>query len=213
MVISNLSGNTKRMFTGIIETLGVVEKSKKEGKNIRFYIESSLTPQLKIDQSLAHDGVCLTVVEKGDGWYAVDAIDETLQKSNLNTWQRGKLVNLERAMKMGDRLDGHMVQGHVDVVATCLDRSDQNGSWLFKFQLFQPANGLLVKKGSICVNGISLTLVEVSDTIFSVAIIPYTYQHTNLKDVVPGHLVNIEFDIIGKYVQSMLKAHLTPLNI
>lgn len=196
------------MFTGIIESTGIIDKVEKVGKNKRFYIASELAASLKIDQSLAHDGVCLTVVEKGQGWYAVDAIDETLQKTNLSTWQRNKIVNLERAMKLGARLDGHMVQGHVDEVATCIDKIDQQGSWLFTFKLIQPAQGLMVNKGSICINGISLTLVQTEDTSFSVAIIPYTYENTNIKEVQPGDTVNIEFDILGKYIQKMTEVHL-----
>jgi len=199
------------MFTGIIECFGEVRHIEKVGGNIRFTISSLISKELKIDQSLAHDGVCLTVVELGEDWHSVDAIEETLRKSNLGTWKIGHLVNLERAMVAGARLDGHMVQGHVDTTAECIGREDMDQSWLYTFKLNKASNGLLVDKGSVTVNGISLTLVNPDDQSFSVAIIPYTFEHTNLKHVHVGDTVNIEFDILGKYIQRGLAVHLAAL--
>ena len=199
------------MFTGIIESFGEVKKIEEVGSNIRFRISSPISKELKVDQSLAHDGVCLTVVKLGETWYEVDAIKETLQKSNLNSWKIGHLVNLERAMLAGARLDGHMVQGHVDSTAECISRKDMNQSWMYTFRLPSASGGLLVNKGSITINGISLTLVDPDDTTFSVAIIPYTFEHTNLKHVDIGDIVNIEFDILGKYIQKGIAIHLATL--
>lgn len=199
------------MFTGIIESFGEVKQIEEDGNNIRFRISSPISKELKVDQSLAHDGVCLTVVKLGDGWHEVDAIDETLKKSNLSSWKIGHLVNLERAMLAGARLDGHMVQGHVDSTAKCISRIDMDQSWVYTFRLPVTSGGLLVNKGSITINGISLTLVDPDDITFSVAIIPYTFEHTNLKQVNVGDTVNIEFDILGKYIQKGIAVHLASL--
>jgi len=196
------------MFTGIIEAFGTVKGKQPIGSGLRLKIESSLTKELKIDQSVSHDGVCLTVVNIDGNLYEVDAIQETLDKTNLGVWNIGKKVNLERAMLSGARLDGHMVQGHVDMTATCLHRKDMDNSWIYTFQIKQESPGLMVDKGSICVNGISLTLVDPINDQFSVAIIPYTFEHTNLQDVNTGDIVNIEFDILGKYIQKGIQPYL-----
>jgi riboflavin synthase len=188
------------MFTGIIETLGVVRQIRNNSSNIDFNIESTLTPELKIDQSVSHNGVCLTVVAIEDNIYTVTAISETLQKTNLGEWRPGDLVNLERAMKFGDRLDGHIVQGHVDQVAVCTSVNEEAGSWRYTFQYDDKSENVTIEKGSITVNGVSLTVVDSKANEFSVAIIPYTYQHTNFQDLKPGSKVNLEFDVIGKYV-------------
>ena len=185
------------MFTGIIETVGEVEQIKKEGNNIIFTIKSKISSKLKIDQSLSHDGVCLTVVEKTESTHSVVAIKETSLKSNVKEWKVGTLINLERAMKLGDRLDGHIVQGHVDQTAKCTDISEENGSW---------SENITVGKGSISVNGVSLTVVESGPSNFSVAIIPYTYEHTNFKSLNIGSTVNIEFEMIGKYIAKLIKS-------
>tara|TARA_R110000868_G_scaffold392685_1_gene663453 strand:+ start:756 stop:1343 length:588 start_codon:yes stop_codon:yes gene_type:complete len=190
------------MFTGIIEKLGEVKKITPEGTNLRFEIASSLYTELKVDQSLSHNGVCLTVEKINSNTYEVVAVKETLNKSNLATLQNGSLVNLERCMQMNGRLDGHIVQGHVDETAILDSLKEEKGSWLFTFQLKNPSP-LTVEKGSICINGISLTLFDIKDDKFSVTIIPYTYEHTNLKELKIGNQVNIEFDIIGKYIQRM----------
>ena len=199
------------MFTGIIETLGTISKIQKVGSNIQFQVKSTLSQELKIDQSVAHDGVCLTVVHVQDDVHTVDAIQETLDKTNLGSWKIGQTINLERAMVSGARLDGHMVQGHVDGTAVCISRKDLNQSWLFTFQLNAPHGGLLVDKGSICVNGISLTVVDPSEDAFSVAIIPYTYEHTNLHHVSVGDTVNIEYDILGKYIMNGIKPYISSI--
>lgn len=191
------------MFTGIIETLGNVVDLKRNDGNLELIVSSAITQQLKIDQSVAHNGICLTVVELKDNWHRVTAIDETLKKTNLGNIAIGDEVNLERCMQMNGRLDGHIVQGHVDQTGECLSVEDQNGSWLYTFRYKPSVNNLVVEKGSICINGISLTAFNAVDDLFSVAIIPYTYQHTNIKSVKPGTLVNLEFDIIGKYVARM----------
>ena len=188
------------MFTGIIESMGELVKMEKEQNNIHFYIRSVLAQELKIDQSLAHDGVCLTVVDIQGDLYTVTAVHETLEKSVLGMWREGRKINLERAMKLGDRLDGHLVQGHVDQVGECINIDDQGGSWRFDFR-FSPKNHLLViEKGSLCINGTSLTVFNVTENSCSVAIIPYTYEHTNFHQLEPGDQVNLEFDMIGKYV-------------
>ena len=194
------------MFTGIIETLGEVTHVEKEGTNVHFTIKSAFTDELKIDESVAHDGVCLTVVSINHDEYTVTAIKETLDKTNLSELKPGDKVNLERAMPANGRFDGHIVQGHVDTVAQCISVKEEDGSWFFTFELPEATNQM-VEKGSITVNGISLTLVNVSDKQFSVAIIPYTFEHTNLQFVKPGNTVNIEFDVIGKYVAKMLKGY------
>lgn len=192
------------MFTGIIETLGVVKDIKKEQNNLHFYIESPISNELKIDQSVAHNGVCLTVVEVANNVHKVTAIDETLRKTNLGFLQIGDIVNLERCMPANGRFDGHIVQGHVDQTATCIEKTDQQGSWLFTFQYDTSTNNITVEKGSITVNGISLTVVNSQKDKFSVAIIPYTIEHTNLKFVEEGDIVNLEFDIVGKYVSKIM---------
>lgn len=192
------------MFTGIIETLGVVKDIKKEQSNLHFYIESPISNELKIDQSVAHNGVCLTVVEVANNVHKVTAIDETLRKTNLGFLQIGDIVNLERCMPANGRFDGHIVQGHVDQTATCIEKTDKQGSWLFTFQYDTSTNNITVEKGSITVNGISLTVVNSQKDKFSVAIIPYTIEHTNLKLVEEGDIVNLEFDIVGKYVSKIM---------
>jgi riboflavin synthase len=193
------------MFTGIIEAQGKVLDIKTEGTNRHFFLTCPFVQELKIDQSLAHNGVCLTVVNIAEDQYQVTAIDETLKKTNLNELQVGDLVNLERCMAATGRFDGHVVQGHVDQTAVCTQVLDQNGSWLFTFRYDAGSGNITVEKGSICVNGISLTVVDSQHDAFSVAIIPYTYEHTNLKHVQPGDTVNLEFDIIGKYVARLLR--------
>ncbi len=190
------------MFTGIIEQLGVVKHIKKDNSNIEFTIGSSFVSELKIDQSLAHNGCCLTVVSLNDHEYTVTAIKETLEKTNLGTWKVGTKVNLERCMQMNGRLDGHIVQGHVDTKAECFQIEDQQGSWKFTFKY--AGENVTVEKGSITVNGTSLTVVDSKDNQFSVCIIPYTYEHTNFHQLEVGDSVNLEFDIIGKYVAKLM---------
>ena len=192
------------MFTGIIETLGTVHDIQKEKSNIHFHIKTNIASELKIDQSVAHNGVCLTVVEIKEDIHVVTAIDETLQKTNLAHLKIGDIVNIERCTQAGGRFDGHIVQGHVDQIATCIEKEDQNGSWLFTFAYDATLNNITVEKGSITVNGISLTVVNSQRDRFSVAIIPYTIEHTNLKDVSVGSTVNLEFDIVGKYVSKIM---------
>ena len=194
------------MFTGIIESLGEVKNIEKEGSNVHFQLSCEMAGELKVDQSVAHNGVCLTVtsVDKSEGSYTVTAIDETLQKTNLGAWAVGHRVNLERCMLNNGRFDGHIVQGHVDTVAKCTATTEEEGSWLFDFE-FDPEKGqVMVEKGSITINGISLTCFNVSDNGFRVAIIPYTYEHTNMQALKVGDTVNLEFDIIGKYVQKLM---------
>lgn len=195
------------MFTGIIEALGTVIKTEQDRSNLHFTIASPISDALKIDQSVSHNGVCLTVVHTGKGTHTVTAVDETLRRSNLGAWREGALVNLERCLPMGGRLDGHLVQGHVDAVATCIEVLETGGSWRFTF-CYQPTpEHLLVDKGSVCLNGVSLTVVEPQDDLFSVAIIPYTWEHTNFRTLKAGDAVNIEFDIIGKYVTRYLQLY------
>jgi len=190
------------MFTGIIESMATVVSLKNEGSNLHIKCKSDITNELKIDQSLSHNGVCLTVV-KIDGYiYTVTAIKETLEKSNLSELEIGDKVNLERSMKLGDRIDGHIVQGHVDQKAKCTNIIEVNGSWMFTFE-YKPSDNITVEKGSVCVNGASLTVVNSKDYSFSVAIIPYTYNNTNFHTFEVGTTVNIEFDIIGKYIGKM----------
>jgi riboflavin synthase len=191
------------MFTGIIESLGVVQEVKKEKDNIHITIDSSITGELKIDQSVAHNGICLTVVAITGTTYTVTAIGETIKKTNLSYWEVGNNVNLERAMKLGDRLDGHIVQGHVDQVGTCIVAKETNGSWFYTFEYDPTLQNITIEKGSITVNGVSLTVVDSGATNFSVAIIPYTYEHTNFNSFVVGTKVNLEFDVIGKYVSRL----------
>ncbi|OUJ74887.1 riboflavin synthase [Hymenobacter crusticola] len=194
------------MFTGIIEALGTVTDVRTEGTNRHFTIASPFAAELQIDQSVAHNGVCLTVVavDEAAGTHVVTAIDETLQKTNLGHWAPGKRVNLERCLSANGRFDGHIVQGHVDLTAVCQSVEDQNGSWLYSFR-YEPGPGrVTVEKGSICINGTSLTCFNSTDDSFSVAIIPYTYEHTTFQDLAPGDTVNLEFDIVGKYVAKLL---------
>lgn len=188
------------MFTGIIETLGEVENIIAEGTNLHFTIKSDMSNQLKIDQSVAHNGVCLTVVSLTENSHTVTAIQETLEKSNIKDLKVGSKVNLERCMLMNGRLDGHIVQGHVDQTAICIKRAELDGSWEYRFKYDAVTGNVTVEKGSVCVNGISLTVVGSERDEFSVFIIPYTFEHTNLQEVSVGDAVNIEFDIIGKYV-------------
>ncbi|NJL15303.1 MAG: riboflavin synthase [Microscillaceae bacterium] len=192
------------MFTGIIEHLGLVKALRTEGSNLHIDMASSLVPALHVDQSIAHNGVCLTVAALSEAYYTVTAIEETLQKSNLGFLKVGDLVNLERSMTMQKRLDGHLVQGHVDQIGTCLEIENRDGSWVFHFAYDPQKGNLTVEKGSICINGVSLTVVHSSLGQFSVAIIPYTYTHTNFEQLQVGDKVNLEFDIIGKYVQRIM---------
>ncbi len=191
------------MFTGIIEAFGTVEKMEQEQGNLHLSLASDLAPELKIDQSLAHNGVCLTVVAKTPTSYTVTAIQETLNKTNLGALQVGAKVNLERAMQMNARLDGHLVQGHVDVVGVCTEARETEGSWLFSFEYPETVDYVTIEKGSITVNGVSLTVVNSGKNIFSVAIIPYTYEHTNFHQLQKGSPVNLEFDLIGKYIAKL----------
>ncbi len=191
------------MFTGIIETLGTIKGLEKEGENLQISIQSDSTHELKIDQSVAHNGVCLTVVAIENDIYTVTAIKETLEKTNLGEWKVGEKVNLERAMKLGDRLDGHIVQGHVDQTAICKNIEEADGSWYFTFEYDKSLNNITIEKGSITVNGTSLTVVNSKINEFSVAIIPYTYEHTNFNSFKIGTKVNLEFDVIGKYVKRL----------
>ena len=190
------------MFTGIIEQLGEVKHIEKDQENVHFTLSADFTNELKIDQSVAHNGVCLTVVSIENDTYVVTAIKETLDKTNLGNLNPGNKVNLERCMKLGDRLDGHIVQGHVDKVAECTAIEDQDGSWKFTFKY--EGNEKTVEKGSVTINGISLTVVDSTDNGFSVCIIPYTYEHTNFHELKVGDKVNLEFDIIGKYVARLM---------
>lgn len=194
------------MFTGIIEEVAQIVQIQKEGDNLHLTVASTITPELKIDQSVAHNGVCLTVVAIENNNYTVTAIKETLDKSNLSELKQGDLVNLERAMKLGDRLDGHIVQGHVDQTAMCTSVETKDGSWVYSFEYDGSNQNLTIEKGSITVNGVSLTVVDSKATSFSVAIIPYTHEHTNFKTLKKGDIVNLEFDVVGKYVQRLLAA-------
>jgi len=191
------------MFTGIIEGLGKVIKLTRERDNLHIEVESDLASKLKIDQSVAHNGVCLTVVDCSDTKYTVTAIKETLRKTNLGELKAGELINLERAMKMGDRLDGHLVQGHVDQTGICTTVKETNGSWLFTFEYDESLGNVTIEKGSITINGTSLTVVNSEKGKFSVAIIPYTFNHTNFKSLREGMKVNLEFDVIGKYLKRL----------
>ena len=192
------------MFTGIIESLSEIKEIKKEGDNLSISFNSSVSSELKIDQSISHNGICLTIVDIVDSIYTVTAIKETIIKSSIKDWGVGDLINIERAMKLGDRLDGHMVQGHVDQTAVCTKISEENGSWYFDFK-YEKSENLTIEKGSIAINGVSLTVVNSSINSFSVAIIPYTYNYTNFKNLKPGDLVNIEFDMVGKYISKIIK--------
>lgn len=188
------------MFTGIIETLGNIKDLKKEDDNLHITVSSTITNELKIDQSVAHNGVCLTVVAIDNDTFTVTAIKETILKTNLGDWKVGDLINVERAMKLGDRLDGHIVQGHVDQTGICKSIEESNGSWYFTFDYDNTFSNITIEKGSITVNGVSLTVVNSKENEFSVAIIPYTYEHTNFKNFKIGTKINLEFDVVGKYV-------------
>jgi riboflavin synthase len=192
------------MFTGIIETLAEVVSTRKDGGNLVITIQTPLAGELKIDQSVAHNGVCLTVTNIQGDTYETTAVAETLQKTNLGQLTPTQFVNLERAMVFNGRIDGHLVQGHVDSVGECISCQEQDGSWLYRFRYPKEFAALLVEKGSICMNGISLTVFDVTNDEFSVAIIPYTYEHTNVSKIKPGTLINLEFDILGKYVARQL---------
>ncbi|WP_298901199.1 riboflavin synthase [uncultured Psychroserpens sp.] len=196
------------MFTGIIEDLGVVTNLKREHDNLHLTIQSQITSELKIDQSVSHNGICLTVVHISEQQYTVTAIKETIDKTNIGDLQIGDDVNLERAMKLGDRLDGHIVQGHVDQTGICEDIKEENGSWLFTFSYDDSLGNVTIEKGSATVNGVSLTVVNSGKKTFSVAIIPYTYEHTNFKHLKIGSKINLEFDVLGKYIQKLYEARL-----
>ena len=188
------------MFTGIIESLGKVTNVKADRGNIDFTIESEISKELKIDQSVSHNGVCLTVTDKSNNTHTVTAVKETLDKSSLRNFSVDDLINLERAMKLGERLDGHLVQGHVDGVAKCISVSVNDGSWIYQFEFDVKNEMLLIEKGSICINGVSLTVFDIVKNTFKVTIIPYTYENTSFKKLKEGDIVNIEFDMIGKYL-------------
>lgn len=187
------------MFTGIVEALGTIHEVIPSGTNIDFIIECPFTGELKVDQSVAHNGVCLTVTEISGSTYRVTAVAETLAKTNLGRWKAGDTVNLERSLRVGDRLDGHFVQGHVDATAECSAKETLEGSWLFRFRFPETFSSLVVEKGSVCLNGVSLTVFNVTDAELTVTIIPYTYEHTNFHAIQPGDIINVEFDILGKY--------------
>ena len=188
------------MFTGIIESLGKITDLKVDRGNIDFTIESDISKELKVDQSVSHNGVCLTVTETNNNTHTVTAVKETLDKSSLTNFSVNDLINLERAMKLGERLDGHLVQGHVDGVAKCLGVSVNDGSWIYKFEFDISNEMLLIERGSVCINGVSLTVFDIAKNTFKVTIIPYTYENTSFKTLKQGDLVNIEFDMIGKYL-------------
>ncbi|MCH2216658.1 MAG: riboflavin synthase [Flavobacteriales bacterium] len=196
------------MFTGIIETLGVVKKIEKDQENLHVTIQSDFTSELKVDQSVSHNGVCLTVVSICEPLYTVTAIRETLEKTNLRQLKENDTINLERGMKLGDRLDGHIVQGHVDQTGQCINKRDSNGSTYFTFTYDASLNNITIEKGSITVNGVSLTVVDSSENQFSVAIIPYTLEHTTFKNLKKEAIVNLEFDVIGKYVSRLHQLNL-----
>ena len=191
------------MFTGIVEDIGIVQKIEKENENVHFTLSCSFTKELKIDQSVAHNGCCLTVVHIDGDQYTVTAIQETMVKTNLGDWKEGAKVNLERCITLGGRLDGHIVQGHVDATAICVEVEDQGGSWKYTFEY--SGDDVTVEKGSVTVNGTSLTVVDSEDTRFSVCIIPFTYEHTNFHTLQVGDRINLEFDILGKYVSKLLQ--------
>ena len=191
------------MFTGIIETLGTIQEIRKDKDNIHITVNSSITNEIKIDQSVAHNGICLTVVAILESNYTVTAIGETIKKTTISHWQTNESINLERAMKLGDRLDGHIVQGHVDQIGTCIVAKETNGSWYYTFEYDESLGNLTIEKGSVTVNGVSLTVVDSSKNKFSAAIIPYTFEHTNFKNIKAETKVNLEFDVIGKYVSRL----------
>jgi riboflavin synthase len=191
------------MFTGIIECIATVKDIVADGTNLHFVLESPVTKELKVDQSVAHNGVCLTVVALNGNEHKVTAVAETLAKTNLGKWQKGDEINIERSLRAGDRLDGHFVQGHVDGRAECVEQRALEGSWLFRFRFPVEFTQLVIEKGSICINGVSLTIFNVGRDEFTVTIIPYTYEHTNFHNIVEGSVVNVEFDVLGKYLLRM----------
>ena len=193
------------MFTGIIETLGNVVEIRKDRDNLHITVDSSITNELKIDQSISHNGICLTVVNIQDSLYTVTAIAETIQKTNIGDWKVGDIINLERGMKLSDRLDGHIVQGHVDQTGNCIAIEEANGSWNYTFEYDEKLNNITIEKGSITVNGVSLTVVNSQKNQFSVSIIPYTFENTNFNNFKIGTKINLEFDVIGKYVSRLYK--------
>lgn len=193
------------MFTGIIESIAVVEKVEKKGKNIELKLSSNLSSKLRVDESLSHNGVCLTVTSCDENFYCVTIVDESLKKSNFSNIKVGSEVNLERSLVINGRLDGHIVQGHVDDIGMCIKKVDQENSWLYTFEFSEKYSNLIIEKGSICVNGVSLTCFDVSDNKFTVAIIPHTYENTNFKFLKEGEAVNLEFDILGKYIKKYLR--------
>lgn len=192
------------MFTGIIETLAKIVDIKNSKSNLEITLSSSLASELKIDQSVAHNGICLTVVSIENDFFKVTAIEETINKTTINKWQKGDLINLERAMKIGDRLDGHMIQGHVDQIGECIKSEIKDGSWEYTIE-YKKSENITVEKGSIAINGVSLTVIDSMPNSFKVAIIPYTFEHTNFHSLKKGSLVNLEFDILGKYISKMAK--------
>jgi riboflavin synthase len=188
------------MFTGIIETVGIVKEVITNASNKIFWIESSISSRLKVDQSVSHSGVCLTIEEIKENNHRITAIDETLQKTNLGEWKAGTIINVERCLQINDRLDGHLVQGHADTTGTCIRRKEKKGSWEFEIEFSKKFAPLIIEKGSICLNGISLTAFDVTKKTFRVAIIPYTFEHTNINNLMEGESVNLEFDLVGKYL-------------
>ena len=196
------------MFTGIIENLAKIISINKSKSNLDITLSSSLTSEFKIDQSISHNGICLTIINIDGNNYTVTAIEETINKTTINNWKKGDFVNLERAMKLGDRLDGHMIQGHVDQIGTCVDFTMKDGSWEYVIQ-YEKSENITVEKGSIAVNGVSLTVIDSKTNSFKVAIIPYTYEHTNFKTLRKGDLINLEFDILGKYLFKMSQNYLS----
>lgn len=196
------------MFTGIIEGVGEIKEISIDGSNRIFFIDSKISSHLKIDESVSHNGICLTVEKINKSIYRVTAINETLQKTNAGLWNPGEIINLERAMKMNGRIDGHIVQGHVDGTAICVRRKDRDGSMEFSFEFDKIFASLIIEKGSVCINGVSLTAFNVTQTTFDVAIIPYTFSHTNFKNLMEDDEVNIEYDMLGKYVQRILNLQL-----
>ena len=193
------------MFTGIIESTGKIEKIDREGKNIKLTLSSNLSSELRVDESLSHNGVCLTVTDCNKNFYSVTIIDESLKKTNFSSVKVGSQVNLERSLKIDGRLDGHIVQGHVDDIAKCIKKIDQENSWLFTFEFSEKFSDLIIEKGSICINGVSLTCFDTSKNNFTVAIIPHTYDNTNFKLLDEGDYVNLEFDILGKYIKKIIR--------
>ena len=193
------------MFTGIIESTGKIEKIDREGKNIELTLSSNLSSELRVDESLSHNGVCLTVTDCNKNFYSVTIIDESLKKTNFSSVKVGSQINLERSLKIDGRLDGHIVQGHVDDIAKCIKKIDQENSWLFTFEFSEKFSDLIIEKGSICINGVSLTCFDTSKNNFTVAIIPHTYDNTNFKLLDEGDYVNLEFDILGKYIKKIIR--------